>query len=267
MDYQLHHRILGWLEEAAEALRESHRCDLVVDEKKNASDLVTEMDRATEKFFVDKISQYYPEHRIIGEEGISKPVSDTKGIIFVIDPIDGTLNFVKQKNNFGIMIGIFEDGQPRAGYIYEVMKRELYYGIVGEGVYVNGLPLKPLPITNLSDSLVMGNVGMFALNLENSQRLLKVVLGVRAHGSAALEVIEVIKGQASAYLSFGLNPWDFAAGYAICEAAGLKATKTDGSPLNILERSPVLFAHKNVHQEVIDVLHQEKEIGEINEYA
>lgn len=267
MDYQLHHRILGWLEIAAESLRESHRRELVINEKQNAGDLVTEMDKAIERFFIEKITQFYPEHRIIGEEGMSAPITDTKGIIWVIDPIDGTLNFVKQKDNFGIMIGIFEDGKPIAGYIYNVMRYELYYGIVGDGVYHNQKPLYALPITTLSDSLVMGNVGMFALNRCNSQRLLKAVLGVRAHGSAALEVIEVIKGQAAAYLSFGLSPWDFAAGYAICEAAGLKATKANGEPLSILEKSPVIFAHPSVHQEVIDVLNQKEELGEINEYA
>ncbi|MBD3948781.1 inositol monophosphatase family protein [Tuanshanicoccus lijuaniae] len=267
MDYQLHHRVLVWLEQAAHELRLSHQRELQVDEKKGASDLVTEMDKATEQFFVEKINQYYPTHRIIGEEGMSSRVEDTDGFVWVIDPIDGTLNFVKQKNNFGIMVGLFKDGQPIAGYIYDVMKHDLYYGIVGEGAYLNNRPLDAIPITSLEDSIAMGNVGMFALNLKNSQRLLKAVLGVRAHGSAALEVIEVLRGQASVYLSFGLSPWDFAAGYAICEAAGLKATKPDGSPLSILERSAVIFAHPSVHQEVINVLNTTEELGEINEYA
>lgn len=267
MDYQLHHRILVWMEEAAQKLRESHQRQLDVQEKQDASDLVTEMDKATEQFFTQKINQYYPSHRIIGEEGVNRPLSDTNGIVWVIDPIDGTLNFVKQKNNFGIMIGIFENGQPVAGYIYDVMKHELYAGIVGEGVYLNNQPLKALPVDQLSNSLVMGNVGMFARNLHNCQALLANVLGARAHGSAALEIIEVLRGQASAYLSFGLQPWDFAAGYALCEAAGIKCTQPDGSALSILQKSPVLFAHATVHAEAMALLKSTQEIGEINEYA
>lgn len=267
MDYQLHHRILVWLEEAADSLRTSLKRELVVEEKKDASDLVTEMDKATEAFFADKIQTYYPDHQIIGEEGIRTAAKSQAGYVWVIDPIDGTLNFVKQKNNFGIMIGIFKDGQPLAGYIYQVMAKELYYGIVGEGVFINNLPLKPLPVPPLKDSLVMGNVGMFALNKENSQALLKSVLGVRAHGSAALEIIEVIRGQASAYLSFGLSPWDFAAGWAICQAGGLKVSRADGGELSILERSSVIFSHRHVHQDIIDTLTKEKDLGEINEYA
>lgn len=267
MDYQLHHHILVWMEEAAEALRESHSRKLQVDEKKDASDLVTEMDKATEKFFTEKIRQFYPDHRIIGEEGISGPVNDTNGMIWVIDPIDGTLNFVKQKNNFGIMIGLFNNGKPVAGYIYDVMQHDLYYGIVGEGMYLNNKPLKPLPVGPLNDSLIMGNVGMFSRNQNNCQSLLATVLGARAHGSAALEVIQVLRGEASLYLSFGLHPWDFAAGYAICEAGGIICTQADGSPLSILEKSSVLFAHPSVYKEAVEILNNPTEIGEINEYA
>lgn len=266
MDYELHHRLLIWLEEAAEMLRESIKSPLYVEQKQDASDLVTEMDREIEAFFREKQKAYYPHHRIIGEEGVDNAVSE-KGVVWVIDPIDGTLNFVKQKNNFGMMIGIFEDGKPLAGYIYQVMAHELYYGIVGEGVYLNNQALMPVEVPNLRDSVMVGNVGMFALNYCNSQRLLKSVLGVRAHGSAALEIIEVLKGQASCYLSFRLKPWDFAAGWAMCHAAGIKVTQADGSPVSILKPSSVVFAHEHVHRDVIHILNTTKEIGEIHEYS
>lgn len=267
MDYQLHHRVCVWIEEAASSLRTSLSTTLEIKEKTDASDLVTEMDKAIEAFFAEKIRAYYPDHRIIGEEGEGKETKDTAGIVWVIDPIDGTLNFVKQKNNFGIMVGIFKDGKPLAGYIYQVMAQDLYYGIVGEGVYLNHQLLSPIEVPPLNQSLAVGNVGMFALNLNNSQALLKQVLGVRAHGSAALEIIEVIRGQASVYLSFGLSPWDFAAGWAICQAGGLKVSQADGQPLSILKRSTVVFAHPHVHQEVIELLQTKEDLGEINEYA
>lgn len=254
MDYQLHHRVLVWLENAAENLRQSLSRDLEVTQKTSARDLVTEMDKATERFLVAKILEHYPEHRIIGEEGTGAAVSDTKGMIWVIDPIDGTLNFVKQKNNFGIMIGLFEDGKPVAGYIYDVMKRDVYYGIVGEGAYHNGRKMTLAPITSLADSLAIGNVVMFATNVNQCQKLMNAVLGVRAHGSAALEMIEVLRGQASVYLSFGLRPWDYAAGYAIGSALGLKVSQPDGSPLTLLQKEPIIFCHPNVYEEVMEIL-------------
>ena len=264
----LHQQICEWMEEAASLLRASLVDTLQVDEKTNASDLVTEMDRAIERLFIEKINTHYPSHRVIGEEGQAEVITDLSGIVWVIDPIDGTLNFVKQKNNFGILVGIFQDGQPLAGYIYDVMHHDLYVGRVGIGLTLNGEPFTPLPIESLQSSLAVGNVAMFTLNRCNSQRLLEQVLGVRAHGSAALEIIEVIRGQAAVYLCFALSPWDFAAGWAICEAMGFKATQPDGSPLSILQKSPVIFAHPIVHDEVVQLLSEKKEtLGEINEYA
>ena len=177
---------------AAENLRHSLSKELQVEKKASARDLVTEMDRAIERFFVQRIQEYYPTHRIIGEEGTSEVISDIAGMIWVIDPIDGTLNYVKQKNNFAIMIGLFQDGKPVAGYIYDVMKQDLYYGIVGDGAYLNGCQMDLPSITTLQESLAVGNVGMFVRNAYNSQRLLHHVLGVRSHGSAALEIIEYL---------------------------------------------------------------------------
>ena len=265
---ELHQHILEWLEVAAENLRQSLKRNLVVDEKTNASDLVTEMDKATEAFFIEKIKAYYPEHRVIGEEGMGAGAADLSGMVWVIDPIDGTLNFVKQKNNFGILIGLYQDGKPVAGYIYDVMKHDVYWGIVGQGAYLNGEVLQPIDIPRLQDSIAVGNVAMFTMNRCNSQRLLENVLGVRAHGSAALETIEVIRGEASVYLSFMLSPWDFAAGWAICESLGFKVTKPNGDPISILEKSPIIMARPAIHAEVVRVLaEQKKELGDINEYA
>lgn len=254
MDYQLHHRIVIWMEEAAESLRKSLERELNVEEKQSSKDLVTEMDKATEQFFIDKIRTYYPDHRIISEEGQGDNIIDSSGIVWVIDPIDGTLNFVKAKNHFGIMVGIFKDGLPVSGYIYDVMHHDLYYGIVGEDVYLNDKPLKPIEISKLNQSLVLGNVESFSRNVYNMKALLNASLGARSYGSAAMEIIGLIKGEASLYFSAGLRPWDFAAGYAICESMGYKVTKVDGSRPNILERSPILFAHPNVQEEALELL-------------
>lgn len=267
MDYQLHHQILKWIEEAAMLLRQSLTQSIAISQKTNASDLVTEMDQAIERFFIERISTHYPEHCIIGEEGMTKRALDTKGIVWVIDPIDGTLNFVKQKDKFGIMIGIFKDGKPIAGYIYDVMAYEVYFGIVGEGVYCNYRKLKEIPINSVKNSLVIGNSAMFVLNLNQSQRLLKHTLGSRTHGSAALELIDVINGKAAVYVSAGLNPWDFAAGWAICESFGWSAMQLDGQPLSILEKSSVVFGQTHLCKEVVKILSEDMELGDINEYA
>lgn len=254
MDYLLHQRVMLWMEEAKLMLQNSLEKELLVEEKKNARDLVTEMDRKVEAYFVDKIQSHYPDHQIIGEEGTVSPSQEVKGIHWIIDPIDGTMNFVKQKNYFAIMVGIFQDGLPMAGYIYHVMADDLYYGIVGQGAYLNNRPLTPLQIDGLSDGLISANTVNLLANTYNFQAVADKSLGVRYYGSAALEIIGVIRGELAAYLSAGLHPWDFAAGYAICQAMGIKATDLSGQAPNILHKSPMVFARPNIHQEVINLL-------------
>lgn len=255
MDYQLDFRIKLWMEEVAERLRESLNQKVEIQEKQGAADLVTEMDRWAETYFVEKITTYYPDHQIIGEEGISDtPVTSTKGITWLIDPIDGTLNYVKEKNYFGIMVGIFEDGVPVAGYIYDVMNHDLYSGIVSEGVFLNNKPLTPIQVDSISSSLVVGNVGNYVENRYNLQAIHHLALGTRSYGAAALEIIAVLRGEVCLYASTGLNPWDFGAGYALCKALGFEVTTFTNEPLNIMEKSPVIFAPKHIHAEALKLL-------------
>lgn len=254
MNYQLHHDICVWMETAAENLRKSLSRDLKVEEKRNARDLVTEMDKQTEAFFVNKIQTHYPNHRIVGEEGTGQHIEDTQGIIWVIDPIDGTMNFVKQKNHFGIMIAIYEDGQPQAGYIYNVMAGDLYYGIKGEGAFLNHQPLIPHEISSLSEGLVCGNVDMFMADRHNVHKVAEASLGIRSYGAAALEIIGVIRGEVAAYISSGLNPWDFGAGYIICQSMGIHMTNLEGQEVHILQNSPVVFAPAHIHSEIVTLL-------------
>lgn len=249
----IHHTIVTWIEESAETLRQSLTRTIKVDEKTSSSDLVTEMDKAIEASFVALIEREFPDHRILGEEGIANNVTNLDGYVWIIDPIDGTLNFVKQKNNFGIMLALYYNGEPIVGYIYDVMKHNLYVGIMGEGVFLNGEPLVPIQVTGLDQSLIIGNINMFANN-PSTHNVLEKSLGARAHGSAALEIIAVIRGEASAYISLGLSPWDFAAGHIICSAMGLNVSQVNGEPLNPLVRSSIVFAHESAYDEVIALL-------------
>src|SRR5690625_3944855 len=114
MNIQLRNSIFNqakeWVEEAGEFIRERIHNPMVVDTKAHANDLVTEMDKNIEKFFVEKIKDKYPDHLLMGEEGYGDEVTSLEGTIWIIDPIDGTTNFVHQKKNFAISVGIYHDG-------------------------------------------------------------------------------------------------------------------------------------------------------------
>ncbi|MGX7349698.1 inositol monophosphatase family protein [Dolosicoccus paucivorans] len=254
MDYQLHHRVITWIEQAAEKLRHSLQEDRVVEEKASRRDVVTDMDKGIEAFLVERIQAHYPDHFILAEEGTGNSIDDLKGYVWIIDPIDGTMNYVQQKNNFGTMMALFKDGEPLAGYIYDIMNHDFFYGIVGDGVYRNHQPWNVPAITGLSDCLILGNVFMFIHNKFNEQGALEQSLGVRNYGSAAISTLSVLKGEAGAYLCSRLSPWDFAAGWAIFEAAGLRYSRLNGEPLNLLEKSTALLAHPQVYNDLMNTL-------------
>ncbi|WP_273478145.1 inositol monophosphatase family protein [Ignavigranum ruoffiae] len=254
MDFLLHQRIGVWMKQAGQLLLESLNESLHIEEKKSPRDLVTEMDRLIERFFRDKMQTYYPSHRMIGEEETGKHLQSTQGYLWLLDPIDGTMNFIKQKDKFAIMLGIYKDGQALAGYIYDVIQDNYYYGLVGEGAYLNDVPLEPLPVSQLEDCLIAGNPFHFMNHEDAFFHIYRKSLGIRYYGSASFEIIGVLKGELGAYLSVGLQPWDFAAGYAICQALGFKVTTLDGLPPDILQASTMIFAPPLIHREIMSMV-------------
>lgn len=246
----------SWIKEAGERIRRSllHKLDITT--KSNANDLVTNVDKETEKFFIDQINRTYPFHRILGEEGQGDRITDVNGVIWVIDPIDGTMNFVHMQRNFSISIGIFENGEGQLGYIYDVIRDELYSAVKGEGAYINEKPLEKLKEEPVEKAIIGINPVWLTDNkrIEPSilRRLVKDIRGARSVGSAALEMAFVSTGWFDGYIALSLNPWDFAAGLVIIEELGGKATKLNGEPLSILEKSSLFVAKPGLHEEIIE---------------
>lgn len=112
--------------------------DYQIDTKTNYTDLVTTIDRENEQLINDQLRKIDPDSQILSEEGFGdKQISNMQGHVWIVDPIDGTMNFVKQHNNFAVMLALYVDGQPMLGYILDVINNRLYHGRKGAGVYVN----------------------------------------------------------------------------------------------------------------------------------
>lgn len=131
-----------------------------VDQKTQFNDLVTTVDKDNERFIDQALKKIDPVAQIISEEGFGDQVDSLKGRVFIVDPIDGTLNFVKQKTNFAIMLACYEDGQPKLGYIMDVMNKRLYHGGPELGVWCNDVQLKKPQNLSLRDSLIDINHGI-----------------------------------------------------------------------------------------------------------
>jgi myo-inositol-1(or 4)-monophosphatase len=245
-----------WVLEAGEEIRKSVNKPFKVNTKKDYKDLVTEVDQETEKFFARKIKETYPNHLVLGEEGFGDEVTSLDGHIWIIDPIDGTMNFVHQKRNFAISIGIYKDGVGEIGLIYDVMSDELYYGIKDEGAYKNG---KQLPMLKehleLEDAIIGINPYWALPNRRVEEKgihdLIRKVRGTRSYGSAALEFAFLAEGIMDAYITMRLSPWDIAAGVIIVNEVGGVTSQVDGSPLNMLTTNSIITCHKKIQQPII----------------
>ncbi|MCP8616074.1 inositol monophosphatase family protein [Salirhabdus salicampi] len=252
-----------WILEAGEQIRIDVEKPFEVNTKADRKDLVTEVDEKVEAFFAKRIRHTYPEHKVLGEEGLGDEIHSVDGVIWVIDPIDGTMNFVHQRRNFAISIGIYVDGEGLIGFIYDVMADVLYTAIKGEGAYKNGERLPMLGQNRkLEDSLLAMNAFWSMPNRRLDEagvhELIRKVRGTRSYGSAALEFAFVAEGIIDAYITMRLSPWDIAGGIVIVNEVGGITTQVDGSPINILEKNTVITCNRAVHQDIVNHYIREK---------
>ncbi|WP_017753574.1 inositol monophosphatase family protein [Calidifontibacillus oryziterrae] len=247
-----------WILDAGAQIRQSFTTNtLEINFKENPSDLVTDMDKQIEKFFIKKINETFPKHRILGEEGFGDDVKSLEGTVWIIDPIDGTMNFVHMKRHFAISVGIYHNGSGVVGLIYDVVNDELFSGIKGKGAFLNEQPLKKLQAIEIKEAVIGMNAG-WLLEKERIHPsilppLIQSVRGTRSFGSAAIELAYVASGKIDGYISLRLSPWDFAAGKVIIEEVGGHVTTICGEQLVLLNKQTPLFAARpGLHSEIVN---------------
>lgn len=245
-----HSLIKSWLHEAADLLRESFNKELEIKEKTSRTDLVTNMDREIEVFLYEKITAHFPDERILGEESVGHDIQDLDGIVWIIDPIDGTLNFIKQRANFAIMIGIYKDGVGHLGYIYDVVRDELYFAIRDNGAYCNDRRLPRVEDLPLSEGLVAISNRLVVSDADEARRIARNSSGLRVNGSVGLETAWVASGKLVAYIAPSLAPWDIAAGLVIAEEVGLVYRQVTGEKINLLQNNAVIVANSFAFLEI-----------------
>ena len=225
--------------EAGDYLRLHLHDDLMISKKTGPTDLVTQMDQQVQKDLVEKITYRYPEDRIFAEEnGLRSPISE--GSVWVIDPIDGTNNFVTQKEDFAVMVAYFEEGIGQFGLIYDVMRDHLFFGGMDFGVFCNEQELKPFQNRPLSDLLVASNVGMLKSNAWGMADLGAECLGIRVYGSAGISFAKILSGGILGYFSY-IWPWDYAAVAIMGECLGYSVLTLEGKEPNYETLEPIMM--------------------------
>jgi myo-inositol-1(or 4)-monophosphatase len=200
--------------------------------KSSPTDVVTAADRAVEKRLVDGIRSARPDDGILGEEGASD--DGTTGVRWVIDPIDGTVNYLYGLTAWAVSVGVEVDGVPSVGVVFAPVRRELWQGVAGGGSTLNGRPLHCSAVRDLGQTLVATGFGYDARRRAAQSALLPTLLptvrDIRREGAGALDLCSVAAGRVDAYFEQGLSPWDLAAGGLIAREAGARVEGLHGRP-------------------------------------
>ena len=249
----LRQTIISWFAASRKQILTAMAAPLNVATKSNRNDLVTNVDKANQQFLIGKIREAYPEAGIIGEEGHEHDDTDLAGLVFFVDPIDGTMNFVKQQAHFAIMIGVYQDGEPVVGAIMDVMRNEVLSGGPMIPVTHAGQQVKVLPDLPLKDGLLGVNGPMTIKNRLHLGDIALTSSGARMSGSAGMEFIEIALGRQIGYVSY-LQPWDVAAGMAITKGLGVVFSREDGAPINLQQPGVVVAATPKAHQTILTMM-------------
>lgn len=246
---QLSQSVQKWVVEAAELSRQLLKQPLQVATKLGPNDLVTNADKATQDFLISKITSDYPDANIVAEEGTDfVPDNWQEGLSFFIDPIDGTSNFVKQHDNFAIMIGVYENGVGIFGIIYDVIADHIYWGGPDLGVYLDEQALPAIADVELSEGLIAVNSAMLMANQMNLQTIGQFSAGIRVYGSAGITIGLLLQGKLISYISY-LAPWDIAAGYILLTSLGYKVGQFNGNRISLTKKEGIIIAPpKTWHQ-------------------
>jgi myo-inositol-1(or 4)-monophosphatase len=243
---------------AAAAIHEKYpREELVVSSKGDHLNLVSNADREAEQVVVEIIRRRYPDHNIMGEEDSYAATASSH--TWVIDPIDGTSNFLRGIPQFAVSIAVAEHGLPLAGVVYDTSRRELFSAERGRGAALNSRPIRVSTVDRLDQAVLATGFyynrgGAAAENLEVIGRFFEAGLAdIRRFAAASLDLCWVACGRLDGYWEVWLYPWDFAAGWLIVEEAGGRLSDRAGSPFE-LKPGYIVSSNGRLHTAMLDVL-------------
>lgn len=238
-----YNRIFELIKNCGEIIKNANRDNISIDEKSGRANFVTSYDKMVQDELKSGLSRIIPEAVFVGEEGEAAKAGLT-GKCFIVDPIDGTTNFIKDYHMSCISVGLLDNGEVVFGAVYNPYLDEMFYAVKGEGAYCNG---KAIHVSSepLSNGIVL--FGSSPYNEELSKKSFDVAysyfrkaLDIRRSGSAAIDLCSIASGRAEIYFELILQPWDFAAGSLLVQEAGGKITTFEGGQITFDKPCSVL---------------------------
>ncbi len=226
---------------------------------KGDSDFVTQADTSVQNYICDRLIELCPECRFMGEEGSDHDV-DPSIPTFVLDPIDGTTNFIHDMRLSAVSLALTLGGETLKAVVYNPFTDEMFSAEKGRGAYLNGQPIHVSSAPDLSHALVGIGTMPYEKHISDGyfelyRQLFLRGVDIRRIGSAALDACYVAVGRVDCYLENGLCPWDFAATRLIVTEAGGVVTDWSGNALDLTrEKSEVAFSNGRFHDEFIEII-------------
>ncbi|KAM9308590.1 inositol monophosphatase 1 [Gastrophryne carolinensis] len=232
--------------------------------KSSPADLVTATDQKVEEMIISSVKEKYPSHSFIGEESVAAGQGSTltDNPTWIIDPIDGTTNFVHRFPFVAVSIGFSVNQQVEFGVVYSCVEDKMYTARKGKGAFCNGQKLQVSGQKDITKSMIVTELGsnrkpeVIRTVLGNMERLLCIPIhGIRAVGTAAVNMCLVATGGADAYYEMGIHCWDMAAASVIVTEAGGVVTDTKGGPFDLMSCRVIAASSREIAERISKELH------------
>ncbi|MBQ7032817.1 MAG: inositol monophosphatase [Clostridia bacterium] len=239
--------------------------NIIFDARKKASvevkgygNYVTQVDYAVQNFLKENLRRLYPEIQFMGEEG-DREVIDFDGLVWILDPIDGTCNLVRGLNQSAVSLGLVKNRVPILGVVYNPFAEELFYAEAGQGSYLNGVRISVSDAPTLHESLI--SLGTAPYNKELGRETFETAYEIygrcedlRRFGAAAIELCNLAAGRTDGFFERNLKPWDYAGGAAILKEAGGIITNYKGGAISFEKPDDIVASNGKIQNELLEIV-------------
>lgn len=236
-------------------------------EEKSATDFVSRVDVGAEERIRDMITARIPGIRMVGEE-LSADAHPEQGLVAIVDPLDGTTNFLHGFPNYGVSICIALDGVPQAAVVHDVARGGVLHATASDGAFLDSSRLQVSATTSPARALIgtgipFKDLSQADLYLRQLRRLMPIVSGVRRAGSAALDLSDVARGRFDGFWELFLNPWDLAGGVLLVREAGGRVTDLEGRDAR-LTSGAIVASNGILHNWLLGMLNEGESITTVS---
>ena len=217
--------------------------------RKGRGDFVTEVDRAAERAVVATVREFYPDHGFLGEEGGTRPGKDKDDMVWIVDPLDGTANYLREIPHYAVSIGVRQNGRLEHAVIYDPRRNELFTATRGWGAQLDRRRIRVSRHDTLAEAMLAVSVPQ-SLDIRNGPPLTQRGVIRRRTGSAALDLAYVAAGRFDAFWGVGLSEWDMAAGVLLVREAGGLMSAPDGGE-DFMKRGEIVATNRRLFRETL----------------